>query len=689
MIIIRFFFILSAFFLFTGFSDISQDHPQYKEIHKIKEVGITSGCGNDMYCPDLEVNRAQMAVFMMRLLYETPAPIKNYSYEGIFEDVQEGIWYGSWVENLYKEGITSGCSSDPKLYCPNVSIPNWQMEIFLSRVIGKEYIINGEKNEIVTRAKMAEYLYDGLYHCDIAIIGGTTGGVSAAWSASDTGKNQRKICIFEDTDWIGGQYSVQGVPHEKKSSGFFSEKYTELLSLLSPNANPNTGGFGHLPEKGHIVSKEILERYENIKIFYNMELSDVDYDGEKINSTSFGDEKYTAEVYIDSTDTGEVLHIGNIPHTTGREPYEETLEAPLQGFSEGCPECSQLPTFTVAIEWDNPNTDNRSCKSESECIDKGFLSDNYFFEKKDSYAENELQVPFVTQYFPQMEIPYYDIEDFFTYRRVYSEQSIPERYTLYEGDISMMNWFSHDFFKLQSHDSNIFHGDIELKLLDAKQISKEFIYYLWFDIRRFDIDGVNPLDGSLYGYPNVKIRPDITHTEDGISKKPYIRESRRIIPYELITWELIADVPELQAFNWHAENSLGIGSYRMDMRSPIGDVPRTRVLTKNMQIPIGSIIPVNVSNLISGGKSLGVTHLTNGAYRVHEPEFNIGSAAGVLAAHVANENLSPRYFFENELKMRDVQLSIVNGGANIYRGQMFGIDKTRTYLQNRIEILSN
>ena len=44
------------------------------------------------------------------------------------------------------------------------------------------------------------------------------------------------------------------------------------------------------------------------------------------------------------------------------------------------------------------------------------------------------------------------------------------------------------------------------------------------------------------------------------------------------------------------------------------------------------MIPVRVENLLPGGKNLGVTHITNGAFRVHPVEWNVGEAAGILAA---------------------------------------------------------
>ena len=50
-----------------------------------------------------------------------------------FTDVSNSYWAWSWIERLYAAGVTSGCSTNPMMYCPEDSVTRAQMAIFLER----------------------------------------------------------------------------------------------------------------------------------------------------------------------------------------------------------------------------------------------------------------------------------------------------------------------------------------------------------------------------------------------------------------------------------------------------------------------------------------------------------------------------------------------------------------------------
>jgi Leucine-rich repeat (LRR) protein len=118
----------------TGvFTDVPTNYWSAAWIEQLALEGITSGCSVSpkQYCPTTPVTRDQMAVFLLRAKYGSSyVPPKA---TGVFQDVPPGYWAADWIEQLAAEGVTSGCSVTPKLYCPNTPVTRDQMAVFLVR----------------------------------------------------------------------------------------------------------------------------------------------------------------------------------------------------------------------------------------------------------------------------------------------------------------------------------------------------------------------------------------------------------------------------------------------------------------------------------------------------------------------------------------------------------------------------
>lgn len=113
----------------TTFGDVPLGYWAGAWIEQLAAEGITGGCGNGNYCPELTVTRDQMAVFLLRaehgLGYTPPAAT------GVFADVPTTHWAAPWIEQLAAEGITGGCGGGN--YCPSAPVTRAQMAVFLVR----------------------------------------------------------------------------------------------------------------------------------------------------------------------------------------------------------------------------------------------------------------------------------------------------------------------------------------------------------------------------------------------------------------------------------------------------------------------------------------------------------------------------------------------------------------------------
>ena len=116
------------------FMDVEETYWAAGWIEELYALGITIGCEDNplLYCPENPVSRAEMAVFLLRSKYgkDYKPPITQSS----FEDINDDYWAKDWIEQLYQEGITTGCSSDPLLYCPENTVTRAEIAAFLVRI---------------------------------------------------------------------------------------------------------------------------------------------------------------------------------------------------------------------------------------------------------------------------------------------------------------------------------------------------------------------------------------------------------------------------------------------------------------------------------------------------------------------------------------------------------------------------
>jgi hypothetical protein len=196
----------------------------------------------------------------------------------------------------------------------------------------------------------------------------------------------------------------------------------------------------------------------------------------------------------------------------------------------------------------------------------------------------------------------------------------------------------------------------------AKQLSLSLLYWLQTEAPR--------PDGGT-GWKGLRLRQDIVGTEDGLAKYPYIRESRRIqaeftVLEQHVGTEARAQATGLKTSEVTAEifnDAVGIGSYRIDLHPSTGGDNYIDIGSLPFQIPLGSLIPKRMENLLPACKNLGVTHITNGCFRLHPVEWNIGEAAGALAAFCFAKKQLPRQIRAKAPLLREFQNLLSRDGV--------------------------
>lgn len=505
--------------------------------------------------------------------------------------------------------------------------------------------------------------------CDILVVGGGLGGCAAALRAARLGY---RVCLTEETPWLGGQCTSQGVSaldeHQYIESCGATSLYYEFREGIrdhyrnryplsrkaetAPFFNPGDGWVSRLcfePRAGLAALRRMLEpqvEAGRLRIYPNAWPIGARRDGTTITSVTVAQPgrqrrlRFRAAFYLDATELGDLLPMLGLPYASGAESRDRTGEPDARADGPD-PALVQTFTFPFAVDF-RPGQDHT-------------------IPRPPGYEHNRDHQPYtLTLRYGERDLTYKIFEDvtdlpgsFWTYRRlVAADQFAPGEV---EGDLAMINWAGNDF-----KGGNIIDAAPAERadlLRKAKELSLGLLYWLQTEVPRDD--------GQGRGYPEMRLRPDVMGTADGLSQYPYIRESRRILARRTV---LEQDVLARLRTGARAEpfaDSVGIGHYPMDIHGVPGDVAATGP-TLPFQVPLGALLPADADNLLPACKNLGVTHMTNGCYRLQPIEWNIGEAAGALAAFCLGRAVKPGAVLDDADLLRAFQRQLLDTGVPLY-----------------------
>jgi hypothetical protein len=108
------------------FVDVPADHPHAEGIAAVAAAGITTGCGEQRFCPAAHLTRGQMASLLRRALSLADGPRR-------FADVAPTHPHARGIWAVAADGITTGCA--PDRFCPGATVDRAQMASFLARAL--------------------------------------------------------------------------------------------------------------------------------------------------------------------------------------------------------------------------------------------------------------------------------------------------------------------------------------------------------------------------------------------------------------------------------------------------------------------------------------------------------------------------------------------------------------------------
>ncbi len=523
---------------------------------------------------------------------------------------------------------------------------------------------------------------------DVVIAGGGVGGCAAALAAA---RNGLRVILTEETDWIGGQLTQQAVPPDEhpwieqfgctRSYRAYRDGVREYYrrhypltagALRSGELDPGNCSVSrlcHEPRAGLGVLEAMLAPHASggrLTVLREHQAVSATVSGDRVESVRVRDLRGGAEIdlsaayFIDATELGDLLPMTKTEYVTGAESQKQTNE--LHAKSEPQPANMQAITWCFVMDY---------IDGEDHTIDKPEDYDfwrDYVPKLRPPWPGKQLSwtyshpitlEPRTLPFDPRKSEPRGD-GGLWTYRRLINQSNFEPG--AYRGDICLVNWPQNDYWL--GNIIEVSEEEARRHLRAARQLSLSLLYWMQTEAPR--------PDGGT-GWKGLRLRGDVTGTPDGLAKYPYIRESRRIRAEFTVREEHVGTEQRMKATGMgRAEvraasfpDSVGIGSYRIDLHPSTGGDNYIDISSLPFEIPLGALIPERVENLLPGGKNLGVTHITNGCYRLHPVEWNIGEAAGMLVAFSLRKGEPPRRVRNRGALVEEFQAALRRDGIEI------------------------
>jgi hypothetical protein len=523
---------------------------------------------------------------------------------------------------------------------------------------------------------------------DVVIVGAGVGGVACALAAA---RNGLKVILTEFHDWIGGQLTSQAVPPDEhpwieergstktyrlfrtKVRDYYRRNYalTEAAAkdlLLNPGLG-NVSKLCHEPRAALAVLLEMLSPHltaGRVRLVQPFQPLAAETDRDTVTAVEGAGGRgagrrviLTAPYFVDATETGDLLPLAKAEYITGAEAQRDTKEPHAPELAG--PKNHQAFTVCFAMDYE-PDRDNTIAKPRTynqwrDYVPKmapAWPGNLLSWEMSDPKTLKPRAVGFDPTGAAVKGL------NLWTYRRIVAK----DNFTDGTGDVCLVNWPQNDYWL-----GNLYEGDVDRfeHYGPGLELSRCLLYWMQTEA---------PHPGNRkQGWKGLRLRGDVTGTEERheLAMAPYIRESRRIKALFTVTENhvgvdararLLGKKPGAFTAEVFAD-SVGTGSYRIDLHPSSGGDNYIDVSSLPFQIPLGALIPQRVENLLPACKNIGTTHITNGCYRLHPVEWSIGAAVGELVAFCIAKKRVPRQVRKDAKLLADYQAQLAKAGSDL------------------------
>ncbi len=529
------------------------------------------------------------------------------------------------------------------------------------------------------------------YRAEVAVIGGGVGGCAAALALAEAG---RRVVLTEEHRWIGGQLTSQAVPpdehgwiesfgctrtyrHFRDEVRAYYRRHYPLKATVrdDPRLNPGNGWVSplcHEPRVAlavleamlapHVSTGRLLVLRRHLPVEVRTNGTDR-LAAVRLHDLSTGAVvDVVADYFLDATENGDLLPLAKVEHVTGSEARADTGEPSAPEKANP----SNVQAFSVCF------------------VLEELAGEDHVIPRPPDYGRWRDYRPRLTPSWPgklldwtglnprTMETMRYRFDPhrekpglfsgLWAFRRIVDRAQFEDGF--FRSDLCLVNWPMIDYMEgdLLTCDA----AERARHIAHARNLSLSMVHWLQTEAPR--------PDGGA-GWPGLRLRGDLLGADDGLAMAPYIRESRRIRAVKTIgEQEVSARFRPGDVLAERYEDSVGIGYYRIDLHPSTGGDNYIDVPSLPFRIPLGALIPVRMENILPAAKNLGTTHLTNGCYRLHPVEWNIGEAAAMVCDQALRTGVTPRSIHGDAARTKVLQQSLEARGVELRWPENLNLD---------------
>jgi ribulose 1,5-bisphosphate synthetase/thiazole synthase len=445
------------------------------------------------------------------------------------------------------------------------------------------------------------------FNTDVLIIGGGTSGVMAGIQSARMGV---KAIIVEETPWLGGMMTAAGVSAIDGNQNLHSGLWHEFrVNLEKHYGSPQALASGWVssvmfePSVAQKILREMCAKERKLSVISSVKFERIKRKSDGWSVDFSDDISINAKILIDATELGDVAAKVGVKYDVGMDSkatYNERV-AP----EEANDIVQDLTYVAILKEYNRDVTISKPINYKSE----------------DFICACEKLCP--DKKMPRL----WDCEQMKTYGKL-------------QNGKYMINWpiNGNDFY---ANMVEMNESQRQEAIRKAKEHTLGFVYFMQTEL----------------GWKTLGLSDEFL-TEDKLPLIPYHRESRRIHGLARPNMNHL-EKPYDQTEPLY-RTAIAVGDYPIDQHHGKNTAAPdlSFVPVPSFSIPLGSLIPEDIDNLIIAEKSISVSNLVNGASRLQPVVMGIGQAAGTLAALCVQEKISPQ-----NVSIRKVQDNLLKSKA--------------------------